>query len=299
MLNYKHLHYFQAVATLGTVVQAGQQLGVSAQAISMQLQLLEEQVGEPLFQKQGRRLQLTEAGKMVLHYTSRIFDLGNELEQAVRRGALAGQETLRVGICDIIPKTMAFRLLQPARGAGLAMRLICREGRFEDLLVDLGSHKLDLVLADRPLPAGGALRGHSRLLGTSSVAVLGHPDLCRAWPGAFPQRLSNAPFLLPGPEAAVQSQLVGWFDAHGLRPIVVGEFDDGALLKSFARAGAGFIVAPAVLAQSVAAEYGLDQVGAIPSIVEQFYGVSVERRHDHPALRRILDGAPAVFGVPA
>ena len=299
MLNYKHLHYFHTVATQGTVAAAALQLHVSAQAISMQLQLLEEQVGEALFQKQGRRLHLTEAGTTVLRYTGRIFELGNELEQAARRGALGGQETLRVGICDIIPKTMAFRLLQPARAAGLAMRLICREGRFDDLLLELAAHKLDLVLADRPLPPGGALRGHSRLLGASAVAVLGHPDLCRAWAGAFPQRLQGAPFLLPGQEATVQSQLAGWFDAHALRPIVVGEFDDGALLKSFARAGAGFIAAPEVLVETIGIEYGLEQVGTIPFIVEQFYAVSVERRYDHPALRRILDGAADVFRTPA
>lgn len=295
MLNYKHLLYFHAVATQGTVAKAALQLHVSAQAISMQLQLLEEQVGEALFQKQGRLLQLTEAGKTVLHYASRIFDLGNELEQVVRRGVLAGQETLRVGICDIIPKAMAFRLLQPARAAGLAMHLICREGRFEDLLLDLGAHKLDLVLSDRALPPGGVLRGHSSLLGASGLAVLGHPDLCRAWPGAFPASLRLAPFLLPGSEATVRSQLDAWFDAHDLRPIVMGEFDDGALLKSFARAGDGFIVAPQVLVREVCAEYGLQQVGAIDSVVEQFYAVSVERAYDHPAVRRILDGAAAIF----
>lgn len=295
MLNYKHLLYFHAVATQGTVAKAALQLHVSAQAISMQLQLLEEQVGEALFQKQGRLLQLTEAGKTVLHYASRIFDLGNELEQVVRRGVLAGQETLRVGICDIIPKAMAFRLLQPARAAGLAMHLICREGRFEDLLLDLGAHKLDLILSDRALPPGGALRGHSSLLGASGSAVLGHPDLCRAWPGEFPANLRLAPFLLPGSEATVRSQLDAWFDAHDLRPIVMGEFDDGALLKSFARAGDGFIVAPQVLVREVCAEYGLQQVGTIDSLVEQFYAVSVERAYDHPAVRRILDGAAAVF----
>lgn len=295
MLNYKHLLYFHAVATQGTVAKAALQLHVSAQAISMQLQLLEEQVGEDLFQKQGRLLQLTEAGKTVLHYASRIFDLGNELEQVVRRGVLAGQETLRVGICDIIPKAMAFRLLQPARAAGLAMHLICREGRFEDLLLDLGAHKLDLVLSDRALPPGGVLRGHSSLLGACGLAVLGHPDLCRAWPGTFPACLRLAPFLLPGSEATVRSLLDAWFDALDLRPIVMGEFDDGALLKSFARAGDGFIVAPQVLVREVCAEYGLQQVGTIDSVVEQFYAVSVERAYDHPAVRRILDGAAAIF----
>lgn len=299
MLNYKHLHYFHAVAMHGTVARAAQQLHVSAQAISMQIQLLEEQVGADLLRKQGRRLQLTDAGKTVLQFAGRIFDLGSELEQAIRRGVLAGQETLRVGICDIVPKTMAFRLLQPARQAGMAMHLICREGRFADLVVELAAHRLDLVIADQALAAGGALRGHSRLLGTSDLAVLGHPALVRAWPGSFPQRLRNAPVLLPGAEAAVRSQLHAWLDAHDLRPVVVGEFDDGALLKSFARAGAGFMVAPAVLAATVCAEYGLVLVGRIPSIVEHFYALSVERFHDHPALRRILDGAPAVFGIDA
>ena len=299
MLNYKHLHYFHAVAVHGTVARAAGQLHVSAQAISMQVQLLEEQVGAELFRKEGRRLQLTEAGKTVLHYASRIFDLGNELEQTVRRGVLAGQETLRVGICDIIPKTMAFRLLQPARAAGMAMHLICREGRFDELVLELAAHRLDLVIADRALAPGGALRGHSRLLGSSELAVLGHPALGRAWPGAFPERLRNAPFLLPGAEAAVQSQLHAWLDAHDLRPVVVGEFDDGALLKSFARAGAGFMVAPAVLADTVCAEYGLALAGRISSIVEQFHALSVERHTDHPALRRILDAAPDVFGIAA
>lgn len=296
MINYKHLHYFHAVATHGTVARAAEQLHVTAQAISMQLQVLEDQLGEELFQKKGRVLELTEAGKTVLRYAEQIFDLGNELEQAVRRGAFTADETLRVGICDVIAKTMAFRLLQPAREAGLAMRLICREGRFEDLVLDLTAHKLDLVIADQGLPTGGAVRGHTRLLGSSNLSVLGHPDLCRAWSGAFPQRLKNAPFLLPGQDAAIHTQLKSWFEAHELRPITVGEFDDGALLKSFARAGTGFMVAPTVLSDIVQAENGLEAVGSIDSIVEHFYAVSVERRERHPAVRRILDGSGAVFG---
>lgn len=296
MINYKHLHYFHAVATLGTVARAAEQLHVTAQAISMQLQVLEDQLGEKLFQKKGRLLELTEAGKTVLRYAEQIFDLGNELEQAVRRGMFTGDETLRVGICDVIAKTMAFRLLQPAREAGLAMRLICREGRFEDLVLDLTTHKLDLVIADQGLPTGGAVRGHTRLLGSSTLTVLGHPDLCRAWHGAFPQRLKHAPFLLPGQEAAIHSQLKSWFETHELRPITVGEFDDGALLKSFARAGTGFMVTPTVLADIVAAENALEAIGTIDGIVEHFYAVSVERRERHPAVRRILDGAGAVFG---
>ncbi|WP_036248313.1 LysR family transcriptional regulator [Massilia sp. BSC265] len=297
MINYKHLHYFHAVATHGTVARAAAQLHVTAQAISMQLQVLEEQLGEALFQKKGRVLELTEAGKTVLRYTEQIFNLGNELEQAVRRGVFTGEETLRVGICDVIAKTMAFRLLQPAREAGLAMRLICREGRFDDLVLDLTAHKLDLVISDQGLPTGGAVRGYTRLLGSSTLTVVGHPDLCRAWPGEFPQRLKNAPFLLPGQDAAIHSQLKSWFETNDLRPITVGEFDDGALLKSFARAGTGFIVVPTVLSEIVRAENGLEAIGTIDSIVEHFYAVSVERRERHPAVRRILDGAGAVFGA--
>ena len=296
MINYKHLHYFHAVATHGTVARAAEHLHVTAQAISMQLQLLEEQLGEELFKKKGRLLILSEAGKTVLRYTEQIFNLGNELEQAVRRGGFNEEETLRVGICDMIPKTMAFRLLQPAREAGLAMRLICREGRFEDLVVDLAAHTLDLVISDQGLPTGGAVRGYTQLLGSSTLTVLGHPSLCRDWPGAFPQRLKGAPFLLPGQDSAIHSQLGNWFETHALRPITVGEFDDGALLKSFARAGAGFMVTPTVLSDIVQAENGLEALGTIEGIVEHFYAVSVERREHHPAVRRILAGAGSVFG---
>ena len=238
------------------VARAAEQLHVTAQAISMQLQVLEDQLGEALFQKKGRVLELTEAGKTVLRYAEQIFNLGNELEQAVRRGAFTGDETLRVGLCDVIAKTLAFRLLQPAREAGLAMRLICREGRFEDLVLDLTAHKLDLVISDQGLPTGGAVRGYTRLLGASTLTVFGHPELCRAWPGTFPQRLRGAPFLLPGQDAAVHTQLKSWFESQDLRPITVGEFDDGALLNSFACAGTGFMVAPTVLSDIVRDEIG-------------------------------------------
>jgi len=300
LINYKHLQYFYTVATTGTVAAAAARLHVSAQAISTQLQLLEEQFGEALFRKKGRLLELTDAGKTVLLYAERIFDLGNELEQNVRRGLFRAPETLRVGVCDMIPKTMAFRLLRPAHDAGLAMRLVCREGGFDALMLELGAHRLDLVIADRGLPPGSTLRGHTHLLGSSTLTVLGRPDLCAAWDGPFPQRLKGSPFLLPGLEAAVHSPLQAWFDLHGLRPIVVGEFDDGALLNAFARAGTGFIAAPSVLAPDICAEYGLAPVGTIDAIVEQFHAVTVERRIDHPAVRRILEGAGVVFaGAPS
>lgn len=298
-MNYKHLQYFHAVAVDGSIARAAERMHVTAQAISTQLGLLEEQFGAPLFKKKGRGLELTDAGKVALRYTERIFDLGNELEQTMRRGTAPVPETLRVGICDIVPKTIAFRLLRPAREAGMAMRLICREGHFDALMVDLAAHRLDLVLADRGLAPGGAIRGYTHLLGSSSLTVLGHPQLCRAWSGAFPACLREAPFLVPGPDAAVRTQLQGWFEEHDLRPVVVGEFDDGALLKAFARSGAGFMIAPSAVAGVVAGEYGLEAVGTIGSIGEQFYAVTVERQLDHPAVRRILDNASRVFaGAP-
>lgn len=295
MINYKHLQYFYVVATCGTVAAAAQRLHVTPQAISGQLQVLDEQLGEALFRKKGRLLELTEAGKTVLLYAERIFDLGNELEQTVRRGLFRAPETLRVGVGDMIPKTMAFRLLQPARDAGQAMRLVCREGPLEALLQDLGAHRLDLVIADRGLPPGSALRGHTHLLGSSTQTVLGHPELCAHWRGGFPGCLRGAPFLLPGFDTALHSQVQAWFDLQDLRPIVAGEFDDGALLMSFAREGAGFVLAPTVLAPTICREYGLEALGEIATVAEQFHAVTVERRIDHPAVRRILDHAGALF----
>lgn len=294
-MNYKHLQYFHAVATGGSIARAAQRLNVTPQAISTQLGLLETRFGAPLFRKKGRGLELTEAGKVALQYTERIFDLGNELEQTMRRGAAPVPETLRVGICDIVPKTVAFRLLRPAREAGMAMRLICREDRFDALMVELAAHRLDMVLADRGPAPGGTVRAYTHVLGSSSLSVLGHPQLCRAWRGTFPARLHEAPFLLPGPEAAVHGPLRGWFEERGLRPVIVGEFDDGALLKAFARAGAGFMAAPTAVAAVVGQEYALEQVGVIDTIVEQFYAMTVERQLDHPAIKRILDRAGTVF----
>ena len=299
MINYKHLQYFYLVATSGTVVEAARRLHVTPQAISGQLQLLEDQLGEALFRKKGRLLELTEAGKTVLIYAERIFDLGNELEQTVRRGLFRAPETLRVGVGDMIPKTMAFRLLQPARDGGQALRLVCREGPLDALLQDLGAHRLDLVIADRGLPPGSTLRGHTHLLGASTQTVLGHPGLCAAWPGAFPASLRGAPFLLPGFDTALYSQVQAWFDLQDLRPLVAGEFDDGALLMSFAREGAGFVLAPTVLAPTICREYGLQALGEIAGVAEQYHAVTVERRIDHPAVRRILEKAGELFASPA
>jgi LysR family transcriptional activator of nhaA len=296
-MNYKHLQYFYTVATTGSVAAASRRLYVTPQAISGQLQVLEDQLGEALLRKKGRGLELTEAGKTVLLYAERIFDLGNELEQTVRRGLFRAAETLRVGIGDMIPKTLAFRLLQPARAAGLALRLVCREGPLDALLQDLGAHRLDLVITDRGLPPGSTLRGHTHLLGTSTQTILGHPALCAQWQGGFPQRLRGAPFLLPGADTALHSQLQAWFDVQDLRPIVAGEFDDGALLMSFAREGAGFVPAPTVLAPTICHEYGLEALGEIGTIAEQFHAVTVERRIDHPAVRRIIDQAGALFST--
>ncbi|MFK3736717.1 LysR family transcriptional regulator [Massilia sp. TN1-12] len=295
MINYKHLQYFYMVATTGTVSAAAQRLHVTPQAISGQLQLLEDQLGEALLRRKGRVLELTDAGKTVLMYAERIFDLGNELEQTVRRGLFREAETLRVGVGDMIPKTLAFRLLQPARDAGLALRLVCREGPLDALLQDLAAHRLDLVITDRGLPAGSAVRGHTHLLGSSTQTILGHPGLCAQWEGGFPQRLRGAPFLLPGADTALYSQLQAWFDLRDLRPIVAGEFDDGALLMSFAREGAGFVPAPTVLAPTICREYGLVALGEIATIAEQFHAVTVARRIDHPAVRRILDHAGTLF----
>lgn len=297
MINYKHLQYFYMVATTGTVAAAAQRLHVTPQAISGQLQLLEDQLGEALLRRKGRVLELTDAGKTVLLYAERIFDLGNELEQTVRRGLFREAETLRVGVGDMIPKTLAFRLLQPARDAGLALRLVCREGPLDALLQDLVAHRLDLVITDRGLPAGSAVRGHTHLLGSSTQTILGHPDLCARWKGRFPQCLRGAPFLLPGADTALYSQLQAWFDLQDLRPIVAGEFDDGALLMSFAREGAGFVPAPTVLAPTICREYGLVALGEIGTIAEQFHAVTVERRIDHPAVRRILERAGALFSA--
>ncbi len=282
-LNFKHLRYFWVVAKSGSIARASEQLHVTPQSISVQLRDLEQSLGAELLRRSGRGLEVTETGRRILSYAEEIFSLGNELMDVARDQTADKRLPFVIGIADSVPKSVAYRIIEPALRLDEPLRLICREGRLTTLLAELSVHRLDIVVADRPMPTDLNVRGYSHLLGSSDITVFGAPGLARSLPGKFPAILNDAPFLMPGEGVAVRQKLIQWFEESDLHPRVVGEFDDSALLKSFGQAGAGLFVAPTAIASYVSTQYGAQPLGRIETVVEQFYAITTERRLKHPA----------------
>ncbi len=289
-MNFKHLQYFWTVARSGSVIRASERLHLTPQTISAQIKLLEQSLDATLFRPVGRGLELTEAGRLALSYADEIFALGDELEAALasRRGLLA--LPFRVGITDVVPKALAYRLLAPARHLAEPVRLICREGKLDRLLTELSLHKLDMVLADRPLPADMGMRGYSHKLGESTLAFFAAPDLAQGC-GAFPRCLDNAPMFMPGDDATVRGRIERWLEQERIAPRVVGEFDDGALMKAFGQEGGGFFPSPAVLAEEIELQYGVKLVGRVEAVSEEFFAITRDQNLSHPGVRAITEAA--------
>lgn len=290
-LNYKHLHYFWVVAKSGGVAKAGERLHVTPQSISTQMRQLESVIGSPLWRRAGRRLELTETGHLVLEHAERMFEVGEALKDALRGQRGGGTGLFRVGVTGSVVKTVAYRMLEPALAMRPAPRMVCREGRFSELLALLAVHELDLVLSDRPLPASMHVRGFNHLLLESGVTFLATSALAKPRIGAFPHSLDGAPMLLPGGDSAVRAQLVEWFDRLRIQPRVVADFDDTAVMKAFGQGGAGVFPMPTIVAAETAAQYRVVPVGRTDDVRYQLYAVSTERRLTHPAVVAIRDAA--------
>ncbi len=291
MINYKHLHYFWMVAKEGGIARASERLHLTPQTISGQLSLLEESLGEPLFTRVGRNLELTETGRLALSYADEIFSLGGELEEMVRNLPGARPLLFKVGVADVVPKSIAYRLLAPALGLPEPVRIICREGAIDTLLSDLAVHRIDLVIADGPIPPGINVRGFNHALGDCGISFFATAALARRLEGDFPHNLNGMPLLLPGETTVVRGRLMQWLDGLRIHPRVVGEFDDSALMKAFGQTGTGVFIAPTPIADEVAKQYGVRIIGQTDSVREQFYAISVERKISHPAVAAITETA--------
>ncbi|MCB9508522.1 MAG: transcriptional activator NhaR [Myxococcales bacterium] len=294
-LNYNHLQYFWHVAREGSIAAAGRSLHVGVPSISAQLKQLEAALGLPLFRRRGRRLELTESGRLAYEYADEIFSRGQELLAALAGDGGRRALVFRVGVVDVVPKSVAWRLLRPALERDGALRLVCREGAFEELLGELARHRLDLVLSDGPIPREVDVRAFAHRLGESGTTFFGTPDVARRLRRRFPASLHGAPMLLPGARTALRRSLDDWFDDHGVRPEVVGEFDDSALLKVAGSEGFGVFAAPTAAESDVRASHGVAVVGRAPDCVERFYAVTGERRLQHPAALAIAHQARGAF----
>ena len=291
-LNFRHLHYFWVVAKEGSVTRAAERLGLAVQTVSAQLASLEQSVGKSLFRPQGRRLVLTEAGQVALRYADQIFLLGEQLLEALSDVDLDKTLRLTVGISDSLPKLIASRLLESALTLPQPVRLICFEEQFDTLLGKLSVHKIDVMLTDRPVPPGSALRVFSHLLGEFEIGWFGLPVLADRYREGFPASLQGAPLLLPTRNNALRGRIDQWLNSHDITPTIFGEFDDNALLNTFGQHGRGLFPAPTALAEDVREQLGAVPVGPIPQVRQQIYALSNERKIQHPGIAAILNAMP-------
>ena len=293
-LNYKHLHYFWVVAQEGSITRAAARLDVAVQTISGQLSLLERQLGKALFNSQGRGLVLSEAGRVALGFADQIFQLGDALVDAVQSSADESTLRLRVGISDGIPKLLAYRLLSRVTAMPADIRLICDEGEFESLLGDLALHRLDVVLTDRAAPVGGNLKVFSSRVGDFATGLFATTALLERYGAGFPASLDGAPMLLPTRHNALRGRIDRWLESKAVRPRIVGEFEDSALLTTFGREGLGIFPAPLALAEQIAGQLEAGRLGAMDGISEQIYAISNERRIRHPAIEVLCTASSQV-----
>lgn len=290
-LNYHHLLYFWTVAREGSVTRAAAVLHLSQPAVSSQVRALERALGERLLERRGRGIALTESGALVLRYADDIFAAGREMQQVLSRHDVAGGRRVIVGVSDAVPKLLAYRMMAPALAGPTPPRLIVREDGVERLLADLAIHRVDLILSDAPVPSGVPVAAHSHHLGTSALAMYGVPTLARSLRRKFPQSLEGAPLLLPGASSTLRRSLDQWFDRLGVRPKVVAECDDSALIKTFAQAGAGLFVAPLTIEREIRRQYGVSRVGNMTGLSENFYAITPQRRITNPAVAAVTAAA--------
>ena len=297
-LNYKHLRYFWMVAKTGSIIRASEQLFLSPQSISGQLGELEANLGVQLFQKKGRGLEPTDMGRRLLSYADEIFALGDDLLNEVRHQNIKKHTPFRIGITDSVAKSIAYHVIAPVLQLDDSIRLICSEGKLASLLAELSVNQLDLVIADRPMPASLNVRAYNHLVGESKLAIFASPNLVAQYgETAFPAILNNAPFLMAGEDFSYQKKLIAWFEANKIYPNIVAEFDDSALLKYFGQAGAGFFAAPSAIADYICKQYDVEKVGNIESVTNQLYAITTERRLTHPAIVTIVEATAKIFST--
>ena len=293
--NFHHLRYFRAVAREGGLRQAAEKLHVSPPSISAQIKELEETFGEKLFQKKGRANVLTDAGQIALRYADEIFSLGDELANAIASRPTGEQMRLHVGIADALPKLVTNEILRPIFAKDQSIHVICREGKVEDLLAQLATHRLDIVLADEPASSSHGMRAFNHKLGESPVTICAEKELAKQLKRGFPKSLHDAPALLPAESTALRRALENWFREIGVRPRVMADFEDAALMKVVAADGKGFVALPTIVAAEALQRYDLQAIGKTTRCIDQFFAITTERRITHPAINLITDKARELF----
>ena len=296
-LNYQHLYYFWMVAKEGTVIAAAKRLRLAQPTVSAQIRSLEDSLGHKLFKKVGRTLKLTDTGELVFNYADEIFSLGSEMLNIVKERPTDTVITLQVGVADILPKLLITSLLKPALELENRVKIVAYDGKPTSLLGKLSMHGLDLVLTDTPISPEVKIRAYNHLLGESSVSLYAAPDLAKKYKRKFPESLDGAPMLLPTKTTTLRRSLDLWFETNDIHPVIVGEYEDSALLKIFGQDGLGIFPLPTVIEKEALKQFDIKPLGQIEHIKERFYAISLERKIQHPGVQAITSAArDGLFG---
>jgi LysR family transcriptional activator of nhaA len=290
-LNLKHLRYFWSVATHGSIAKSAEILFITPQTISGQISDLEKQIGTKLFKREGRNLVMTETGQMVFSYADEMFRLSNELQNMLSGRSLESSLTLKIGIAMVVPKLLAYRVLEPILQMQEKVRLVCNEAPLVDLLADLSVHKLDVVLADSPLNPVLNIRAYNHELGASGICFFAIPEVARRLQTGFPQSLDGEQILMPSHGSQLRSSLETWFVKKNINPVIVAEFEDRALMKAFGEGGAGIFTTPSAVKEDVLQKYGVEVIGETDELSERFFLISAERHIKNPAVSLINETA--------
>jgi LysR family transcriptional regulator, transcriptional activator of nhaA len=294
-INFHHLYLFRTVARAGTLARAAAELGLTEPTVSTQIKTIEKHFGQALFSRTTRRLALTDAGQTALRYADDIFSLGDELTRAMAGAAGDRPRRLVVGIADVVPKMIAFQLIEPALRIPEGITLQCMDDTPDRLIAALSVHAIDLVITDAPITPVSNVRAFNHLLGESGTTIFAAASLAAQYRPSFPASIDGAPFLLPMHNSTIRRALDIWFQQQDVRPVVVGEYADSALMKVFGQHGHGLFASPSVLEDAVQAQYGVEIVGRLPEVQQQFYAISAERRLQHPAVTAIARSARSLL----
>jgi LysR family transcriptional activator of nhaA len=290
-LNYHHLQYFWMTAKEGSIARASAKLHISQPSISAQIKRLEEVLGVKLFQKYGRSLVLTDVGQVVYHHADVIFGAGRDLLDVVKTAQPGRSTPLTIGVANAVPKLVVCRLLRPLLLSPTPPRLVCREDNTEQLLANLATHAVDVVLADTPAPPHVRVKVFNHILGKSDTAFFVHSDKVKSLKQRFPQSLHGTKMVMPTPNTALRRDLDAWFDTHDIKPLVVDEFEDPALMKVVGAESGAVFPSPRAIAEDVCRVYGVGMVGYTDAVEERYYAISVERRLTHPGVLAITSAA--------
>lgn len=290
-LNYHHLFYFWMVVKTGTFSAAAESLHLARPTVAAQIKELEKSFGEKLFEKQGRGMVLTEFGTQIHEYAEEIFAVGHELREFVKTGNIGNRKRFTVGLPDVVPKLIVFELLKPALHMKERPRTVCYEGKLPQLLTDLATHKLDLVISDAPAPPTLDFKVYNHKLGQCGMSMLATPAIAKQYKKGFPNSLTDAPILLPTDHTAMRRSLDIWMEDREIFPDIVAEFEDSALLKVFGQAGEGIFPVPSVIEELIKKQYNVHLVGRIPEVLDKFYAISAEKRVQHPATSIVVKQA--------